>query len=118
MKKERIIKINTKKPWGGYETLTRNINSTVKILVVKPRQRFSLQKHKHRDEFWKIIDNPVKITVGKKTFKAKRGDEPYIKRGQLHRAQAYSKTVHILEISFGNFDEKDIIRIEDDYGRN
>jgi len=118
MKRGGIKKIVKKKPWGGYVTLTSNVKSTVKILVIKPKQRFSLQKHKNRDEFWKIVDNPVKVTVGKKTFTAKRGDEIFIKRGQLHRAQAFSKSVHILEISFGNFNEKDITRIEDDYGRS
>src|SRR3989344_7049344 len=99
-----------KRPWGGFERFTLNEKTTVKILEVKPRQKFSLQKHKTRDEFWKIIDNPVKVTVGKKIFKAKRGDEIFIPRKTLHRAEAYFKSVHILEISFGRFDEKDIIR--------
>lgn len=106
-----------KRPWGGFVRFTNNEKSTVKILVIKPRQKFSLQKHKKRSEFWKIVDNPVKITVGKKVFRAKRGDEFFIPKNTLHRAEALSKSVHILEIAFGNFDEKDIVRVEDDYGR-
>ncbi|MBU1052067.1 MAG: phosphomannose isomerase type II C-terminal cupin domain [Nanoarchaeota archaeon] len=106
-----------KKPWGGFVRLTLDEKSTVKILMIKPKQRFSLQYHQNRKEFWKIIDNPVKITIGKKTFKAKRGDEFLIPKKALHRAEAFSKSVQILEISFGKFDEKDIVRTEDDYGR-
>ena len=115
--KKGLKKYAERRPWGGFIEFTHNEKSTVKILTVKPRKRFSLQYHKKRDEFWKVLDNPVKITIGKKTFKAKKGDEFFIRRGQLHRAEAFSKSVHILEISFGSFDEKDIVRKEDDFGR-
>lgn len=110
-------KHSERRPWGGFERFTFNEKSTVKILTIKPKQKFSLQYHKNRSEFWKILDNDVKITLGKKTFKAKKGKEIFIPRKTLHRAEALSKTAHILEISFGKFNEKDIIRIEDDYRR-
>ena len=64
-----------------------------------------------------MLDNPAKITLGNKTFKAKKGDEFIIERGMNHRIEGLDKDVHVLEISFGRFDEKDIIRIEDDFGR-
>ena len=63
------------------------------------------------------MDGPAKITLGKKTFEAKKGDEFFIDKKTNHRIEALGKDVHILEISFGKFDEKDIVRIEDDYGR-
>ena len=50
-------------------------------------------------------------------MKKVKGDEVLISRGENHRIEAYSKPVNILEISFGNFSEKDVVRIEDDYGR-
>ncbi|MBU0760236.1 MAG: phosphomannose isomerase type II C-terminal cupin domain [Nanoarchaeota archaeon] len=106
-----------KRPWGWEDIFTLNEISSVKILNVKPRQKFSLQKHKDRKEFWKILDNPAKVTIGKKTFRAKCGDEFFIPKKTLHRVEALSKTVQVLEISFGKFDEKDIVRKEDDYGR-
>jgi len=106
-----------KKPWGSFEQFTLNEKSTVKFLVVKPQKRLSLQKHKNRAEFWKVIEGPVKITIGKKTFTAKKGDEFMIKKKQLHRLEGLGKEGKVLEISFGKFSEKDIIRIEDDYGR-
>jgi len=107
----------TKKPWGSFEEFTHNKKSTVKILTVKPKQRFSLQYHKNRKEFWKLLDNPAKITIGNNTLKAKKDDEFTIPKKTNHRIQALGKEVNVLEISFGTFNEKDIVRLEDDYGR-
>ena len=107
-----------KRPWGDFERFTLNEISTVKILTIKPKQKFSLQYHKKRREFWKFLDNPAKVTLGKKTIRVKKGDEILIPVKTNHRIEAYSKPVKVLEISFGKFDEKDIKRIEDAYGRN
>lgn len=106
-----------KRPWGMFETLTKDKKSTVKILTLSPKKRFSLQYHNNREEFWILLDNPIKITIGKKTKIGKKGQTFFIKKGELHRAEALKKEARILEISFGKFSEKDIVRIEDDYGR-
>lgn len=106
-----------KRPWGEFEQFTLNEISTVKILTVKPNQQFSLQYHKDRKEFWKFLDNPAKVTLGNKTFRVKKGDEIIIPKKIKHRIQAYSKPIRVLEISLGKFDENDIVRIEDVYGR-
>jgi len=110
-------KYTEKRPWGGFERLTLNEHSSVKILTVNPRQRFSLQYHKKRKEFWKILDNPAKVTIGKRIYQAKEGDEFFIFPKISHQIEAYSRPVRILEISFGKFDEDDIVRLEDIYGR-
>ena len=107
-----------KRPWGDFERFTLNEISTVKILTIKPKQKFSLQYHKKRREFWKFLDNPAKVTIGKKIIRVKKGDEILIPVKTNHRIEAYTKSVKVLEISFGKFDEKDIKRIEDAYGRN
>ena len=106
-----------KRAWGGFDQFTHHEKSTVKILEIKPGQRFSLQYHHHRAEFWEMLDNPAKVTIGKRTVRAKKGDRFFIKKGTLHRIEAGSKSVRVLEISFGAFKENDIVRIEDDYGR-
>lgn len=111
--KEKVVK----KPWGGFKRFTLNEPTTVKIIAVLPKQRFSLQYHHDRSEFWRFLDNPAKVTIGKKTFTVKKGDEFIVHRGQPHRVQALAKPVSFLEVSFGHFDENDITRIEDDYGR-
>ena len=106
-----------KRPWGNFKQFTLNEKSTVKILTINPKQKFSLQYHKNRKEFWRFLDNPAKVTIGKKTKRMKGGDEIIIPKKTLHRIEAYSKPVRVLEIAFGKFDEKDIKRIEDVYGR-
>jgi len=106
-----------KRPWGGFKQFTLNERSTVKILTIKPKQAFSLQYHNNRKEFWYFLDNPAKVTVGKKVIRVKKGDSVIIKPKQNHRIEALSKEVNVLEIAFGKFDEKDIKRIEDKYGR-
>ena len=110
-------KYKENRPWGGFERFTFNEKSTVKILTIKPKQKFSLQYHKNREEFWLFLDGPAKVTIGKKIIKAKKGDEIFIPKKTLHRIEALSKPVHVLEIAFGKFRENDIIRIEDIYGR-
>ena len=108
----------SKRPWGGFKQFTLNENSTVKILTILPKKRFSLQYHSKRKEFWKFLDAPALVTLGKRTFKVKRGSELLIPKKTLHRIQALNKPVAGLEISFGNFSEKDIKRIKDDFGRS
>ena len=114
----KMKKYSEKREWGSFERFTLNELSTVKIITINPKKKFSLQYHKNRKEFWKFLDNPAKVTIGKRTFKAKKWDEITINKKIFHRVEAYSKPVRILEISFGKFSEKDIKRIKDDFGRS
>jgi len=107
-----------KRPWGEFEQFSENELSTVKILSIKPKQELSLQAHKKREEFWKIIEGNAIVTIGKKEINAKAGDSFLIKKGQVHRLKSKLKKVRVLEISFGKFDETDEVRIEDKYGRS
>lgn len=113
------MRINTdQRPWGWFREFTLNEISTVKILGVKAGHKFSLQSHKGRDEFWRVLaGNPV-VTVGDKEKVAKEGDEFYIPKETKHRIGAVENDAQVLEISFGVFDEKDEVRFEDDYGRS
>ena len=106
-----------KRPWGGFKQFTLNEKSTVKIITIKPNKEFSLQYHSHRSEFWKFLDNPAIVTIGNKNKKVKRGDEIIIQKKTAHRIKALNKEVNVLEISFGNFKENDITRLQDDFGR-
>jgi len=106
-----------KRPWGGFEQFTFNEISTVKILTILPGQKFSLQRHENREEFWRFLDNPAKVTIGDDVKELKGGDEIAIPPKTNHRIEAFDKPVNVLEISFGEFDEGDIVRIEDAYGR-
>lgn len=113
----KMKKYVEKRPWGKFEQFTHNEKSTVKIVTINPKQKLSLQYHTHRKEFIKFLDNPAKVTIGKKTIKVKKGQEIIIPRKTKHRIEALNKHVSFLEISFGKFKEEDIVRLEDDYGR-
>ena len=106
-----------KKPWGKFEQFTHNELSTVKIISVKPRKKLSLQYHKKRKEFWRVLKGNGRVTIGNKVLSAKLGDEFIVKKRQKHRIEAFNKELVILEISFGEFDENDVVRLEDDFGR-
>ena len=99
------------------EQFTLNEKTTIKILIINPKQAPSVQYHNKRSEFWKILEGNCKIRKGNKTIKAKKGNKFYFPKKTIHSIQAYSKKVKILEISFGKFEEKDIVRLEDKYGR-
>jgi mannose-6-phosphate isomerase-like protein (cupin superfamily) len=106
------------RPWGTFERFTLNELSTVKILTVKPGESLSLQTHEKRDEFWKIISGKGFITLGVEEQPAEAGQEFSAPRGTAHRLRAGDEEIKFLEISVGEFDENDEIRIEDNYGRN
>jgi len=105
------------KPWGNFLCYTKNELTTVKILTISPNQELSLQYHSHRSEFFRIIKGNPTVIIGDKSIEAKANDEFDIPRGVQHQIIANDNEVQVLEISFGDFDEEDIVRIKDKYGR-
>jgi mannose-6-phosphate isomerase len=106
------------KPWGNFEQFTHNALSTVKIITVDPGGTLSLQYHHRRDELWVIIDSGAQIELGDRVIQPESGERVLIPRGTTHRLSAMGDSaVRVLEISFGEFDEDDIVRVEDVYGR-
>ncbi len=109
--------IIVEKPWGKFEQFTHNESSTVKIIYVNKGGSLSLQTHKHRSEFWKVISGSPMITIGGQISEGKAGDEFNIEAQIPHRIEAPNDDVEVLEIATGNFDENDIVRLEDKYHR-
>jgi mannose-6-phosphate isomerase len=105
------------RPWGGFRQYTCNEPTTVKVLSIAAGQRLSLQRHTHRDELWIVMDEGLEIQVGTATWTAIRGEEVFIPRGTVHRVGAPTTAGRIVEVAFGRFDEADIERLEDAYGR-
>jgi len=48
----------------------------------------------------------------------KKGEKVFIAKKARHRLSSSENSVRVLEIAWGYFDEKDIIRYEDDFGRD
>ena len=106
------------KPWGSFDQYTLNEPSTVKILTINSGARTSLQSHKHRKEFWVALDRGLNVQVGKRKISLRKGSSIVVRKGEKHRLFCVGKSrVRLLEISFGEFAENDIVRYEDDYGR-
>ncbi len=117
-KKGKKLKPETvEKPWGYFRRFTLNELSTVKILHVDAGEELSLQDHAHRVEFWRVVRGSPTIIVGKHEIRAKEGDEFIIPKKMPHRISSRHGPSEVLEIAIGEFDEKDIERISDKYGR-
>jgi mannose-1-phosphate guanylyltransferase/mannose-1-phosphate guanylyltransferase/mannose-6-phosphate isomerase len=105
------------RPWGNFRRFTENSSSTVKILTVNQNKKLSLQSHENRSEFWRVIGGSGFFEIDKKRHEVKIGDEYSIPCGTLHRVEGGNNGLVVLEIATGLFDENDISRYEDDYGR-
>lgn len=105
------------RPWGNFERFTLNEKTTVKIVTVKPGEAISLQTHAHRDEFWRILTGSGTVEIEGTKNPAYPGDMFFTSRGSQHRVEGGTDGLSFLEIAFGDFDEGDITRLEDRYGR-
>lgn len=106
------------RPWGSFKQFANNEPSTVSMMTVLPGQRLSLQSHTRRAELWIVIDNGATIQVGDtiKTYNA--GDEIWIPANERHRLSCNSDyPIRVLEVAFGNWQQEDIKRYDDDYER-
>jgi mannose-6-phosphate isomerase-like protein (cupin superfamily) len=106
------------RPWGQFQQLVSNVPVTVKVITVQPGHRLSLQRHHHRGELWQVLDGLIDIWVDDDQWVAKPGEQVWVPRGAMHRmGNSGDAPGRLLEIAFGDFDESDIERLEDDYTR-
>jgi mannose-6-phosphate isomerase-like protein (cupin superfamily) len=118
----------TERPWGYYTELYEDEKCKIKKICVMPGQRLSLQSHKYRKEFWKILSGKGIMELSdlwsnsEGLIEANVSDESLITIdfNQKHRIHNTSETepLEFIEIQMGSsFSEDDIIRYQDDYGR-
>jgi mannose-1-phosphate guanylyltransferase len=107
------------RPWGSYTILEDSQGYKIKRIEVKPNKRLSLQKHKHRNEHWIVVNGSATVTVNEKTFALNENESTYIKAGDIHRLSNDTKEpLVIIEAQVGSYTgEDDIIRLEDDFKR-
>jgi mannose-1-phosphate guanylyltransferase/mannose-6-phosphate isomerase len=105
------------RPWGNFRCFALNQPVTVKILTVDPEGSLSLQSHKLRDELWIVLDDGLRVQVDDDISEPQPRDEIVIMRGQKHRLSSTGPRGRVLEVAFGHFDEDDIERFGDLYGR-
>ncbi len=106
------------RPWGSFYQYANNEDCTVSLMTVLPGQRLSLQSHTGRAELWIVIDDGAVVQVGDDIRTYKTGDEIWIPANERHRLSAKGdKPVRVLEVAFGNWQQDDIKRYDDDYKR-
>ena len=104
------------RPWGQFTQFTHNEPSTVEIINVDAGHSLSLQFHRHRSEYWYVISGTGTAVIGKQLIDLVVGQTYTVPVTVHHRISATTQ-LQILEIGIGMFDELDIVRLSDNYGR-
>ena len=107
------------RPWGSYAVLSDRPDHKVKRVTVHPRQRLSLQRHRHRAEHWFVVAGQALVTLNGVDPTLGPGGSVDIEAGFSHRIMnPGSDNLVFVEVQTGEgFSEDDIERLEDDYGR-
>jgi len=107
------------RPWGTYETIAKSQRFLVKRTTVKSGSKLSLQKHFHRAEHWIVVRGTALVTRGEDQFILREDESTYIPLSVPHRLENPGQIpLEIIEVQSGSYlNEKDIVRLEDMYGR-
>lgn len=108
------------RPWGGYRLILVGERFQVKKLFVKPGKRLSLQKHHHRSEHWVVVRGTAEVTVDGEVSVLTENQSIYLPLGCAHRLANPGKIeLELIEVQTGPYlGEDDIVRLEDEYGRD
>jgi len=107
------------RPWGTYTILEENSSSKIKRIVVYPGAKLSLQMHYHRSEHWIVAQGTAKITNGDQVIILKENESTFVPKANRHRLENPGRIpLHIIEVQMGHYlEEDDIVRFDDDFGR-
>ncbi len=106
-------------PWGSWEVLLDSADCKVKRIIVRPQQRLSYQKHFKRSETWVVVNGVATVTLDGSTHAVRSGEVIQIPLQAAHRVANYETSdLVLIEVQQGSyFGEDDILRLDDDYGR-
>lgn len=107
------------RPWGWYEEIDAGDRFQVKRIMVKPREKLSLQLHHHRAEHWIVVSGTARVVRGDDEIMLTENQSTYIPLGSKHRLENPGKIpLHLIEVQSGAYlGEDDIVRYEDVYKR-
>mgnify|MGYP000937848527 CR=1 FL=1 len=111
--------VTAHRPWGTYTVLEEGDHFKIKRILVKPKEKLSLQMHHHRSEHWIVVSGTAKVVVGKEERLVMTNESTFIPAGTAHRLENPGVIPLILiEVQSGAYlGEDDIVRFEDIYGR-
>jgi len=118
-RKECKAHLTVYRPWGTYTILEEDSTSKIKRIVVYPGAKLSLQMHYHRSEHWIVAQGTAKITNGDNIIILKEGESTFVPKANRHRLENPGRIpLHIIEVQMGHYlEEDDIVRFDDDFGR-
>jgi len=107
------------RPWGYYHCIEQGERHQTKRIVVNPGAKLSLQKHHHRAEHWIVVKGTAMVTRGDEKILLTENESTYIPLGVTHCLHNPGVIpLEIVEVQSGSYlGEDDIIRFQDDYGR-
>ena len=103
-----------KRQWGAFEVLYSDACCKIKHLYIEPGKNISYQYHRHRAEFWTIMQGGGKFVLDGEVRLLRTGDSVEIPVGKWHTMQNTKDEVLVIhEIQTGKIlDESDIVRNE------
>ncbi len=109
------------RPWGFFKNHESVEGAHLKTLHINSGARLSLQRHAERDETWILVSGDAQAETGAHpqgltSISLTRYAPFQVPRHMIHRLSSKQGAV-IVEISAGTFNENDIERFADDYGR-
>lgn len=110
---------NIFRPWGNYSSLAEGDNWQVKKIIVKPGESLSLQLHNQRTEHWIVVSGTAKVEIEGVEKILKKNESVYIPLAAKHRlSNPGNEKLILIEVQSGEYlGEDDIIRFDDNYGR-
>jgi len=102
------------KPWGREVWFAEENEYAGKILEINKGVRTSLHYHKKKKETMYILEGRIEMTLSDRKIIMEGGDTITLEPGDVHRMVALEDT-KILEASTPELE--DVVRIEDDHGR-
>tara|TARA_Y100000310_G_scaffold317064_1_gene369513 strand:+ start:70 stop:429 length:360 start_codon:yes stop_codon:yes gene_type:complete len=114
-----MLNYKEERPWGTFENLLDVDYCKVKEIVIKTGGRPSYQYHHKRSEVWVVVQGEAVATLDGEEKIYGVGDIVIVPAGVSHRVEnRKEKDLKFIEVQTGTyFGEDDIVRLEDDYGR-
>jgi mannose-1-phosphate guanylyltransferase/mannose-1-phosphate guanylyltransferase/mannose-6-phosphate isomerase len=108
------------RPWGYYQTVEEGDRFQVKRITVNTGASLSLQLHHHRAEHWIVVNGAASVRRGNEEFILNENESTYIPPNTLHRLENPGRVpLNLIEVQSGGYlGEDDIVRYEDNYGRD
>ncbi len=108
------------RPWGSWHVIDVGHGYKIKRIHVHPGCRLSLQTHQYRSEHWVVVFGIATAIIDDESITAGPGGSIDVPRGSRHRlGNEGREELVIVEVQHGAYTgEDDIVRLEDDFGRD